>query len=64
MNKKMTRRTFLKAAGAFTATAALPMGLVEVAQGQKPGEKFTFAYISYAHITQIKGSEFVRNFDN
>lgn len=64
MNRKMTRRTFLKAAGAFTAAAALPMGLAEVARGQKPGEKFTFAYISDAHITQIKGSEFVRNFDN
>jgi len=64
MNTKMTRRTFLKAAGGFAAAAALPVGLVEVARGQKPGDKFTFAYISDSHITQIKGSEFVRNFDN
>ena len=63
MSTKMTRRTFLKAAGFLTAATTLPVRLVETAWGQKPGQKFTFAYISDAHITQIKGTEFVRNFD-
>jgi len=64
MKERMTRRTFLKAAGALTAAIAFPVSRAEVALGQKPGEKFTFAYISDSHITQIKGTEFVRNFDN
>ena len=63
MSTKMTRRTFLKAAGFMAAAAALPVRLVETAWGQKPGQKFTFAYISDAHITQIKGTEFVKNFE-
>ena len=64
MSTKMTRRTFMKTSGLLTAATALPFGLVKVAFGQKKGDKFTFAYISDAHITQIKGTEFVRNFDN
>jgi len=64
MSTKMTRRTFLKAAGTLTAAAALPVGMVEVTRAQKTGDKFTFAYISDAHITQIEGASFVRNFDN
>jgi 3',5'-cyclic-AMP phosphodiesterase len=64
MKGRVTRRTFLKAAGVFAAAAAFPVSRVEVALGQKPGEKFTFAYISDSHITQIKGTEFVKNFDN
>lgn len=63
MKKGMDRRTFLKGAGALAAAAALPVGLVEVAWGKKPGETFTFAYISDAHITQISGQQFVKNFD-
>src|SRR5512138_2389637 len=63
MKKGMDRRTFLKGAGALAAAAALPVGLVEVAWGKKPGETFTFAYISDAHITQISGPQFVKNFD-
>jgi Icc protein len=63
MNNGIDRRQFLKQAGILTAAATLPMGLVNVAWGKKPAEKFTFAYISDAHITQIKGTEFVANFD-
>jgi 3',5'-cyclic AMP phosphodiesterase CpdA len=63
MKNGIDRRTFLKQAGMLTAAAALPMGLVNVAWGKKPSEKFTFAYISDSHITQIQGSEFVQNFD-
>ena len=63
MKREITRRTFLKAAGVFTAAAVLPVSVVEIARGQKSSEKFRFAYISDSHITQIKGTEFVRNFD-
>jgi 3',5'-cyclic-AMP phosphodiesterase len=63
MRNGIDRRTFLKQAGMLTATAALPMGLVKIAWGKNPGETFTFAYISDAHLTQIKGTEFVQNFD-
>lgn len=63
MRNLIDRRTFLKQAGVFTAAAALPVGLAEIAWGKKPQEKFTFAYISDAHITQINGAEFVPNFD-
>jgi Icc protein len=64
MKERITRRTFLKTAGVFAAATAFPVSRVEVALGQKPGEKFTFAYISDSHITQIAGAQFVRNFDN
>jgi Icc protein len=64
MKERMTRRTFLKTAGIVAAAAAFPVNRVEVAHGQKPGNKFTFAYISDSHLTQIQGTEFVRNFDN
>jgi 3',5'-cyclic-AMP phosphodiesterase len=64
MSTDMTRRTFLRAAGTLAAATALPMGLVKVTDAQKAGDKFTFAYISDSHITQIQGSSFVRNFDN
>jgi Icc protein len=63
MSQEMTRRTFLKAAGVLTAAAAVPVSLVEMAWGQKANEKFTFAYISDSHLTQIQGTEFVRNFE-
>ena len=61
---KMNRRTFLKTTGAALMGSALPMSLVKVAFGTKnPGQDFTFAYISDAHIQQIEGSKFVRNWD-
>ncbi len=59
----MNRRRFLKGIGALAAST-LPLSLVEVVWGKEKGERFTFAYISDAHITQIKGNTFTRNFDN
>lgn len=61
--KPMNRRTFLKMATTFTATTMLPLKLVNVCWGGKEGEKFTFAAISDAHLTHIKGTRFVNNFD-
>ncbi|WP_456433819.1 metallophosphoesterase [Thermosulfuriphilus sp.] len=61
--KGFSRRAFLKKAGLLTAAGALPLNLVEVVWGQGKGEKFTFACISDAHLTHIKGTKFVRNFD-
>ncbi len=63
MRNGIDRRTFLKGAGLLGAAAALPMGLVEIVWGKAPDQKFTFAYISDAHLTHIKGTEFVQNFD-
>ena len=57
-----TRREFLKRAGAVAAVSTLPMSMVELAFAD-PGKNFTFAYISDSHIQQIKGAEFVRNWD-
>jgi len=63
---RMTRRSFLetglKAGGAAIAAGTLPLSLVELAFAD-PAQSFTFAYISDAHIQQIKGTEFVRNWD-
>ena len=58
----LTRRNFIKGAGALLAGGALPISLVELAFA-KPRQNFVFAYISDSHIQQIKGNEFVRNFD-
>ena len=58
----VTRRNFIKSAGALTALSALPVGMVELAFAD-PEKNFTFAYISDAHIQHIKGTEFVRNWD-
>lgn len=58
----ITRRVFLKTAGAALMASALPMSLVEVAFGAKdPAQDFTFGYISDAHIQHIEGKKFVRN---
>lgn len=59
----ISRRSFLKTAGGLVAGAMLPLNLVEVCWGEDKGEKFTFACISDPHLTQIKGTEFVANFD-
>lgn len=58
----VTRRDFLKGASAIAAASLLPMSTVELAFADS-SENFTFAYISDAHIQQIKGTEFVRNWD-
>ena len=57
----ISRRSFLKTTGAALVAGAFPMSLVKVAFGA--AQDFTFAYISDAHIQQIKGTEFVRNWD-
>ena len=61
--KPMNRRTFLKMATTSAAASMLPLKLVDVCWGKKEGEKFTFASISDAHLTHIKGTRFVNNFD-
>jgi len=60
---KIDRRDFLKRGGALLAASSLPLSLVEVAFGKSAPENFTFAYISDSHLTQIKGNQFVRNWD-
>jgi 3',5'-cyclic AMP phosphodiesterase CpdA len=60
----MDRRAFLKTAGAAAFAGALPVSLVRIAFGANdPDQDFTFGYISDAHIQQIKGNKFVRNWD-
>ena len=60
---KMNRRNFIKAGGALLAVGSLPLTLVEIAFGKSSPENFTFAYISDSHITHLKGSSFVNNWD-
>lgn len=57
-----SRRQFIKNAGALAIGSTLPISLVELAFADS-SENFTFAYISDAHIQQIKGNRFVRNWD-
>lgn len=57
-----SRRKFIKNTGALALGATLPISLVELAFA-KSSENFTFAYISDSHIQQIKGAQFVRNWD-
>lgn len=62
-----SRRSFLKgAAGALAAAGAtgiLPLSLVQVKQANA-ADDFTFAWITDAHIQQIKGTKFVSNWDS
>jgi len=60
--KQPNRREFLKGAGAVAAASTLPLTTVELAFAD-PAKNFTFAYISDAHIQQISGASFVRNWD-
>ncbi|WP_374090176.1 metallophosphoesterase [Methylomicrobium lacus] len=57
-----SRRHFLQTSGALALGSTLPISLVELAFADAQ-QNFTFAYISDAHIQQIKGSRFVRNWD-
>ena len=61
--KNMNRRDFMKKSAAMIAAGSLPMSVVEVAFGKNNPQNFTFAFISDSHITHIKGSKFVRNWD-
>jgi 3',5'-cyclic AMP phosphodiesterase CpdA len=57
------RRDFLKATASGLIAGMLPVSLVRLASAQTGGPEFTFAYISDSHIQHIKGTEFVRNWD-
>ncbi|MCP4641973.1 MAG: twin-arginine translocation signal domain-containing protein, partial [bacterium] len=61
-NDTVTRRNFLKGAGAVAAASVLPVTTVELAFADAK-EDFTFAYISDSHIQHIEGDKFVRNWD-
>jgi Icc protein len=62
-DKRVSRRSFLKTAAAFTAASFVPLKLVDVCLGKTEYEKFTFAVISDSHLTHISGTKFVKNFD-
>ncbi|MEE9413190.1 MAG: metallophosphoesterase [Methylococcales bacterium] len=57
-----SRRNFIKNSSALALGTTLPISLVELAFADS-SENFSFAYISDAHIQQIKGTRFVRNWD-
>ena len=59
---RLNRREFLKSAGALAAASCLPVSMVELAFADE-SKNFTFAYISDAHIQEISGGKFVRNWD-
>ncbi|MGB7934468.1 MAG: metallophosphoesterase, partial [Gammaproteobacteria bacterium] len=59
----MNRRRFLRTGAGILAASSLPFSLVKIAFGKAASEDFTFAYVSDSHITQIKGKEFVHNWD-
>ena len=62
MSKPVNRRDFLKGAGMLAAASALPVSMVELAFADS-AQNFSFAYISDAHLQQIKGTKFVNNWD-
>ena len=62
MNLTMSRRGFLQRAAAVGVGGLLPLSLIKLAFADE-SQSFTFAYISDSHIQQIKGAQFVRNWD-
>jgi len=64
MSKLITRRSVMAAgaSGAVGTLTTLPISMVRLAFGGTRDD-FTFTYISDAHIQQIKGASFVRNWD-
>jgi 3',5'-cyclic-AMP phosphodiesterase len=56
------RRRFLRDASAAAVAGVVPMSLVRLSFAAE-SEDFTFAYISDSHIQQIRGNDFVRNWD-
>jgi Icc protein len=62
MNHTMSRRGFLQRAAAVGVGGLLPLSLVKLAFADE-SQSFTFVYISDSHIQQIKGAQFVRNWD-
>ena len=59
---RFSRRDLLKSAGVLATLNCLPVNMVELAFAD-PRQNFTFAHISDAHIQQIQGAKFVRNWD-
>lgn len=57
-----SRRNFIKSSAALALGGSLPVSLIELAFADT-SQNFSFAYISDAHIQQIKGNRFVRNWD-
>ncbi len=57
-----SRRHFIKKSSALALASTLPVSLIELAFAEN-SQNFTFAYISDAHIQQIKGNRFVSNWD-
>ncbi|MBK1718648.1 metallophosphoesterase [Thiocystis violacea] len=62
MSHPLSRRNFLKQASAIGLTGLLPLSLVRLSFAN-PSQDFTFAYLSDSHIQHIKGTKFVRNWD-
>jgi 3',5'-cyclic AMP phosphodiesterase CpdA len=58
----ISRRDFIKGAGALAVAGTLPFSTVKLAFADKRKD-FTFAYISDSHIQHISGTQFVRNWD-
>ena len=63
VNTLSGRRDFLRATTSGLIAGMLPVSLVRLASADEHGTDFTFAYISDSHIQHIKGSKFVRNWD-
>ena len=65
MSKKIIngRRDFLKSSASGLIAGMLPVSLVRLASAQDGEPDFTFAYISDSHIQHVKGTDFVRNWD-
>ncbi|MFC6672143.1 metallophosphoesterase family protein [Marinobacterium aestuariivivens] len=57
-----SRRHFLQLGSTALIAGMLPISLVRLAFAES-SQDFTFAYISDSHIQQIKGNDFVRNWD-
>ncbi len=58
----MNRRHFFRQAAGAASITTLPLTMVELAFAQ-PADNFSFAYISDAHLQQVKGTEFVHHWD-
>jgi len=62
MTRLITRRSVIAAGATAGTLTTLPISMVRLAFGGTR-EDFSFTYISDAHIQQIKGASFVRNWD-
>jgi Icc protein len=58
----VNRRHFFRQAAGAASITTLPLTMVDMAFAQ-PAGNFSFAFISDAHLQQVKGAEFVRHWD-